>query len=343
VRLFTRLYKSYTQRPEVKRSLAELHSAVKAQLEVHDPAGLRVAFNVDFADLAIAGGGAKSLYAVGAYFALQHAGISIARASGTSSGAYIAALLLGTRYKIDDLLQEELCGWGACVVQTIHECKTVFLGKIWAYMSRELRQRLDGWLPEANELSVSITTVSHRGLVENLASDFSSPEDLQQSIRASMSVPFILCDGPFSTWRGQRAIDGGFKNNCPVSILHARLEPTSCTEDHDARESVDGIAEANWIIVKVDANAIKTMPLWRKILHVAYAPMDFCNDILLEGTRDMLEILSLGKQQLNGITVIDPRSPMQKRDFSYQLFPGIEHVDRFRSSKSVLWNVTPMH
>eukprot|EP00747_Dinoflagellata_sp_TGD_P118732 gnl/TRDRNA2_/TRDRNA2_172882_c0_seq7.p1 gnl/TRDRNA2_/TRDRNA2_172882_c0~~gnl/TRDRNA2_/TRDRNA2_172882_c0_seq7.p1 ORF type:complete len:208 (+),score=22.55 gnl/TRDRNA2_/TRDRNA2_172882_c0_seq7:204-827(+) len=205
-------------------------------------------------------------------------------------------------------------------------------------MSKELMQRLDCWVPKPNTLFVSVSTMTRRGLAENVVSTFSSPEDLEQGICTSMAVPFILCDGPCRVWRGQYAVDGGFMNNCPVFQFAPRAVEGQIDYLEDGSHVDADSVDEDRIIVKVDANAIKSMNFWRKILHIAYAPMDFCSDIVLQGTRDMLEILSTEKEQLNGITVISPRRHMKKRDFSYQLFPGKEHIDRFASGKNVIWN-----
>ncbi|CAK0873027.1 unnamed protein product [Prorocentrum cordatum] len=341
LRFYARSYQNYPQSTVARQAIPQLVSDIKAQLSAYDPAKLKATFGANCADLAIAGGGAKSLYALGAYFALQHAGVTIDRASGTSSGAYISALLLGTQYRVDDLLQEQLIGWGPCVVQAIHDKKTLCLGKIWKHMSILLKQRLAGWVPKTDTLFINVTTLGRSGLVENVVSEFASPEDLEETICASMSIPFILCDGPFTTWRGQRGLDGGFSNNCPIScFLSSRRRNRSKGDSADGDFAALGSLEEDRIIVKVDANALTSMPCWRKALHVAYAPMEFCCDIVLEGMRDMLEVMSTGKQQLNGIKVIPYRSPMQKRDdFSYQLLPGREHFERLRKGKSILWNV----
>merc|ERR1711879_951372 len=96
---------------------------------------------------------------------------------------------------------------------------------------------------------------------------------------------------------------------------------------------VDGtellLAGEDRIIVKADSNKIAGMPLWRKLFHVVFAPLDTCGSFVLEGMQDMLEALSTGKSQVNGITVIQPSSSVRKRDFSYQCLPGKEHIGRF--------------
>jgi len=78
------------------------------------------------------------------------------------------------------------------------------------------------------------------------------------------------------------------------------------------------------------------MPIWRKLFHVVYAPSDVCKNMLLEGTKDMLTLLASGQNDLNGITIIKPELPLEKRDFSYQLLPGTEHLHRLLSGKNII-------
>lgn len=337
------LYSRWSKEAATASFLQRLHADIKSLLGKHDPPQLRAALRVPKVDLAIAGGGAKAVYAMGAYIVLQHAGVHVDRVSGASAGAYLAALCVGDRYQLDDLLQENLLGWGDCVVQVIQEHKTLFLGKIWEFMSSELTKRLSGWLPHPGKLLVSVTTVATSGLEENIAGQFDSAEDLEQTICASMSVPFILCDGPFYSWRGQYAIDGGFKNNCPVSAFchisdtkppKGPMSMESSTGRNGSRKLLQHM-DQDKVIVKVDCNRISTMPAWRKILHVVYAPGEVLGNLIFEGAQDMLEILSSEKEQVSGITLIRPCPAMKKRDFSYQLLPGTEHVGRLVGGRNV--------
>lgn len=297
--------------------LRRLHAAMRALLGQHDPAELHAAFGVPKVDLAIAGGGAKALYAAGAYFVLQHAGFQVERVSGASSGAYVGALVVGNRYRLDDILQENLLGWGDCVVQVIWEHKTLLLGKIWEFMAAQLTKRLDGWLPRPGQLFVSVSTATSSGIAENVVSEFASPDDFECTILASMAVPFILSDGPTRPWRGRYALDGGFKNNCPVSVFR----PSQTAQRGDR------------VIVKVDCNRIADMPTWRKFLHVVYSPGEACSRFVLEGAQDMLEVLRSGREKVSGITVIKRPHSVRKRDFSYQALPGKEHIARFAAGK----------
>lgn len=337
------LYASWSKGETAVKFLQHLQTTLKDLLAKHDPIKLHARLNVSNVDLAIAGGGFKALYALGAYFVLQHAGFQMDRMSGASAGSYLASLLVGNRYQVDDLLQENLLGWSDCVVQVVKECKTICLGKIWKYMSAELTKRLNGFLPKPGALFVSVTTLGRSGLVENVASQYKSAEDLEHTICASMSVPFILCDGPFTYWHGQCAVDGGFKNNCPISIFTDMFKPTSPEEkqqvdknsDLKTKSSSDHQVKVSRVIIKVDGNKIARMPNWRKIVHVAYAPGEACGKMILEGAKDMLEVLSSGKKQVNGITVIRPQFSMPKREHSYQMFPGREHVRRLSSGKTL--------
>merc|ERR1719253_2130287 len=108
----------------------------------------------------------------------------------------------------------------------------------------------------------------------------------------------ILCNGLAFPWRGYRAIDGGFRNNCPVSSLCASMQSTDKDEEEPMHK------ENKRLIVKLDCNWISEMPLWRKLFHVVYAPSDISKKMLLEGTKDMLSILASGDSELNGITII---------------------------------------
>jgi len=321
-RRFAELYENWIKSVAARESLKRWHSTITAKLANHDPSKLRARYNVGRADLAIAGGGFKSLYAMGAYFVLQHANIMPDRMSGASSGAYIAAVVAGNRYRPDDLLEENLLGWCDCCVRSIRECKAIFLGKIWEYMCEELVKRFDGWLPGPNMLFISVTTLGWSGMSENVVTNFQSAEELAETICASCAIPFILCDGPFKDWRGQCAIDGGFKNNAPVSVFGMSEDNTLLVQD-------------DRIIVKADGNKIAGMPLWRIFLHVVYAPLDTCGSLMMEGVQDMLEALTTGKTEVNGITVIPPCKPMGKRDFSYQVLPGKEHIGRLMRGNSI--------
>lgn len=343
---FIQLYKNWFAGESAKEYLRQLHASVKALLATHGKHKLRGGdssytndignfnhLNIDndcrqtcagSVDLAIAGGGFKSLYALGAYFALRDAGYSIERVSGASAGAYIAVVLVGNRYQVDDLLEENLLGWCDCCVQAIAECKTFCLGGIWSYMSEALVQRLGAWLPEANTLFLSVTTIGKNGFTEQIATNFCSPADLQETVNASMAIPFILCNGLAFPWRGQYGIDGGFTNNCPISVFRS-----------GSRQEADLDTDCRRVIVKVDGNGIASMPVWRKLLHVAYAPSEVAKQMVLEGTKDMLEVLATGKDQVHGITMIRPHRIVEKREFSYQLLPGKEHVRRLLSGKNL--------
>lgn len=321
------LYSRWSQGEATVTFLQKLHAAMTSLLGKHDSTQLHAAIGVPKVDLAIAGGGAKVLYAAGAYLVLQHAGVQVDRVSGSSAGAYLGALLVGDRYQLDDLLQENLLGWGDCVVQVIQEHKTLFLGKIWEFMSAELTQRLSGWLPRPGKLFVSVTTVDRSGLAENIPTHFHSAEYLEQTICASMSIPFILCHGPYYSWNGQCAIDGGFTNNCPVSVFSSTIEADSPKAEKAAvyeeasierNGVVATIQHMTRAIIKVDCSQITTMPLWRKILHTVYAPGEVCGSLILEGAQDMLEILSSGKEQVSGITLIRPHHALKRLDIPYQ-------------------------
>lgn len=346
---FMQLYKDWFAGETTKEYLRQLHASVKALLATHGKQKLqggessctndnrhfnRVGIDNDIGrrctgsvDLAIAGAGFKSLYALGAYFALRNAGYSIERVSGASAGAYLAVLLVGNRYQLDDLLEENLLGWCDCCVQAIAECKTICLGGIWSYMSEALVQRLGGWLPEPNTLFLSVTTIDRNGFTEQTATHFCSSADLQETVNASMAIPIVLCSGLAFPWRGQYGIDGGFTNNCPISAFRS-----------GSLKEADLDTDRRRVIVKVDGNGIAGMPFWRKLLHVAYAPSEVAKQMVLAGTQDMLEVLATGKDQVHGITMIRPHRAVEKRDFSYQLLPGKEHVCRLLSGKNLLWN-----
>lgn len=317
---FKCLYMQWLQTPGTRERLQHIRGTVKHLLADHGPERLHARFGAASADLALAGGGFKTLYGLGAYLVLRHAGISIKRASGASSGAFIAPLLVEDRYQLDDILDEELLGWPECTVQVILECKTLFLGKLWSYMSAVLARRLDGWYPKPGCLFVSVTTVGRRAVRENVASNFASAEDVGQTVQASMAIPFILCDGPFTYWRGQWAIDGGFMNNCPVHVF----------------SSERGGESSQRFIVKVDANKMPGLSPWRKVQHVVYAPLASLGDIIFQGVRDMLEILSTGAVEVGGIVVVPPGSHFEKRDLSYQLLPGTEHVERLVRHRRII-------
>jgi len=95
------------------------------------------------------------------------------------------------------------------------------------------------------------------------------------------------------------------------------------------------VAQQDRIIVKADANRLSGMPVWRLFLHVVYAPLDTCGNIIMEGMKDMAEALTTGKTQVNGITVIPPSTSLGKRDFSYQVLPGKEHIRRLSRGESL--------
>mmetsp|Transcript_9849 Transcript_9849/g.17317 ORF Transcript_9849/g.17317 Transcript_9849/m.17317 type:complete len:259 (+) Transcript_9849:3-779(+) len=85
----------------------------------------------------------------------------------------------------------------------------------------ELRRMLDEILPpDANvtlskSLTVSITLVDPLPRNE-LVSEFSSREDLMDALFASSFIPYYIDGQPYTTFRGNPAIDGGVSNNSPI-------------------------------------------------------------------------------------------------------------------------------
>lgn len=321
---FACLYQEWLQKPSTRQELQRLRDTVNAELAKHDPAGLRARFAASSADFAAAGGGSKSVYAFGAYLALQHAGITVTRVSGASAGAYIALLFLNNRVALDDILDAApfgwpACGWGSCVLQAILEYKTLFLGKIWAYMAAEQKRMLGGVVPSVNTCFISVTTLGLCGPREGVVGEYSGPEDLEQTVLASMSIPFILCDGLFLRWRGKLAVDGGIRNNCPMHVFVSK----------PAREG------ERRIIVKADGNKMPGLSLWDQARRCVFAPTDVLFGFILQGMHDMLAVLTTDKLEVNGVSVLPPGSSFQKRELSYQVLPGPEHVRRTLSGRPV--------
>ena len=318
---FAALCENWPREASSIRFLKQLHASLKAEQAKHEPDQLRCGMSASV-DLAMAGGGMKCVYGLGAYLALVHAGIKVHSISGASGGALVASIVHGrTQYKLEDVLREPLFAMGPCLARVIREHKTLCLGRVLRAITLMFLKRIGKWTPPPNKLFVSVTTITNAGLQENITTRFDSSEDFINTLRASMSVPFLLCDGLFLPWRGRRAIDGCFKNNCPVSILSEQ-----CAEADPEKR----------VILVIDCNKIARVPVWKKLLHIVYVPDAVSGELVLQGARDMLEALSSKETQVSGVTMIRRDRALLKRDFSYQIMPGKEHITRLLAKRCLI-------
>jgi predicted acylesterase/phospholipase RssA len=68
----------------------------------------------------------------------------------------------------------------------------------------------------SGKVFISITRVGMRGLENHIVSHFESRQDLIDACLASANIPYFSATGWGSRFRGDRVLDGGLTNNCPV-------------------------------------------------------------------------------------------------------------------------------
>ena len=64
-------------------------------------------------------------------------------------------------------------------------------------------------------------------------------------------------------------------------------------------------------------------------VHVVSCPKEVVENFVLQGIHDMIYLLKNELLEHNGVKLIPFERQMRKREHSYQLLPGSEHVRRF--------------
>jgi len=291
----------------------ELQARLKQILSNYDPESLRAHFGNELAvDMSIAGGGNKSLYSLGAIFALQHAGFRIERFSGASFGAYCAAAF-GVLDTTIDNFPEELLLTNKDIAEALTACRTPIVAGAVETAMNVLEKCLEGRVPPPNTIFVSLTAITLGGLRQQIVGTFHSSEDFLQAVRASMAIPFIGSFGAFQWWRGQPSADGGVMNNAPVRVFAENQPP--------------GGSARSRITVVCDGLRTTSGSKWWKLHNVLYSPWQATCSIIIAGMCDMLQVLVEGKTRHSGITVVTPVTAQQRpRRVSYQFLPCRDHI-----------------
>ncbi len=165
--------------------------------------------------LVLAGGGARGFAHLGAFKALEEAGVQVDMVAGTSIGAAMAA------YVSFDLQADTL----------INRARPVFAGNptgdvnivplLSLVKGRRLRRAIDRAVMEALGYGADVTDTWRT--LRCIATNFSAAREeviargpLARAVRASVSIPVALPPVP---WNGDLLVDGGVFNNFPTDVM----------------------------------------------------------------------------------------------------------------------------
>jgi predicted acylesterase/phospholipase RssA len=157
-------------------------------------------------DIVISGGGLKGYFVTGASVVLKREldarGITIARAAGTSAGAWAAMFLL---------LGITTNDW----IETYYACQDrphVTIHEAYGSVIPWLKQRLpaNSWEICNNRLHICITEVSLTGLKRHVISEFHNNDDLYEACLASSTIPVLSEKTGLRRYRNMWVIDGAY-------------------------------------------------------------------------------------------------------------------------------------
>lgn len=155
-------------------------------------------------DIVISGGGLKGYFVTGASFVLKKElearNITIARASGTSAGAWAAMFLL---------LGITTNDW----IETYYACQDrpyVTIHEAYESVIPWLKQRLpaNSWEICNHRLHICITEVTMTGLKKHVINEFHNNDDLYEACLASSTIPILSEKAGLRRFRNMWVIDG---------------------------------------------------------------------------------------------------------------------------------------
>jgi predicted acylesterase/phospholipase RssA len=158
-------------------------------------------------DVVISGGGLKGYFVTGASYVLHKSlsknGITVARAAGTSAGAWAAFFLLigldistwiETYYACQDM--DHL---------TIHEAYDLIIPWIKAHIPENTYESCN------HRLFISISEITIWGLKNCIVNEFQSNDDIFQALLGSSTIPFVSEKSGFRQYRNMWVADGKFQ------------------------------------------------------------------------------------------------------------------------------------
>lgn len=155
-------------------------------------------------DVVISGGGLKGYYVTGASVVLKQQldahKITIARAAGTSAGAWAAMFLL---------LGITTNDW----IETYYACQDrphVTIHEAYGSVIPWLKQRLpaNSWEICNHRLHICITEVTLTGFKRHVISEFHSNDDLYEACLASSTIPILSEKSGLRRYRNMWVMDG---------------------------------------------------------------------------------------------------------------------------------------
>jgi hypothetical protein len=169
-------------------------------------------------DVVISGGGLKGYFVTGASVVLKKEldarNITIARAAGTSAGAWAAMFLL---------LGITTNDW----IETYYACQDrqhVTIHEAYGSVIPWLKQRLpeNSWQICNHRLHICITEVTLTGFKRHVINEFHNNDDLYEACLASSTIPILSEKSGLRRYRNMWVIDGGLTSNLPIFEDHLR-------------------------------------------------------------------------------------------------------------------------